>query len=296
LLTLSIFIVITDFNGFSQTRRCLEALRESCFLDYTIVVVDHGTNHETRNNLAEKFPDVIRLAGSPELWWTGATNLGVRYALAHGAELIMLLNNDCYVTPDTIGELVAAWATNRSAIIAPIQRSWESGAITTIVPQSFFLLGFPSMVGLRRLTHSMQEKRLLSTKIIAGGRGAFIPASVFHTLGLFDEECLPHYWADHDFYLRAYRQGIPLYIAARSLVDIDNSCTTLAENPGRLTLQQWIHSLRSIRSHRNLVHVTELFKRHYPIKSMYMLGVILYTGRYLFVYFLRRMAFLFIRE
>jgi GT2 family glycosyltransferase len=287
------FIVITDFNGFSQTRRCLAALRASRFQNFTTVVVDHGTSNETRNNLAEEFPEVIRLSGAPHLWWAGATNTGIRYSLDKCAKAVMLLNNDCYVTPDTIGELFALWTEHQGAIIAPIQRDCQSGAITTITPSSSFLLGFPSLSGPRQLTSAMQAKRLLPTKIIAGGRGALINAELFKTFGFFDEKQLPHYWADHDFYLRVYKQGgVPLFIATRSFVDLDSARTTMADNPGRLTFQQWIYSLHSIRSHHNLAHVTELFKRHYPFRRLYMFGVMLYTGRYFIVYLFRRMVFL----
>jgi GT2 family glycosyltransferase len=289
------FVIITDFNGFSRTQRCLEGLRASCFRDYTIVVVDHGTSDDTRENLAERFPEVVRLSASSELWWTGATNLGIRYALNQGAEAIMLMNNDCYVTPETMGELVAQWATHQDAIIAPVQRDWRSGAITTITPRSLFLFGFPSMTGPRKMTPAMLTRQLLPTRIIAGGRGVLIHASIFRAIGLFDEKHLPHYWADHDFYLRAHRQNVPLFIATRAFVDIDNSSTTMADNPGRLTLQQWTNSLNNIRSHRNLVHVTELFKRHYPFKHMYMVGVMLYTGRYLMMYLLKRVIFLYLQ-
>lgn len=292
-MTFSIAIIITDFNGFSRTRRCLKALQASIFTNFTVVVVDHGTCNETRDNLVENFPDVIRLTGSSELWWTGATNIGIRYALTSGADAIMLLNNDCYVTPDTIGELVAAWTTNQEAIIAPIQRDWQTGAIVTIVPRSLFLLGFPSMTSRQRLTPDMQKKQLLSTKIIAGGRGALFHASIFLTLGLFDEKYLPHYWADHDFYLRARKKGYLLNVATKAFVDVDSSHTTIADNSGALTFRQWLQSLSSYRSHRNLAHVSELFRRHYPLKHMHLIGVALYTVRYGFLYLLRRTIFLF---
>lgn len=283
------FIVITDFNGFAQTRRCLAALRASIFQDFNIVVVDHGTTNETRDSLAKEFPEIIRLAGSSDLWWAGASNLGIQYCVGKGAESIMLMNNDCYVLPDTIGELAALWRERRGVIIAPVQRDYVSGNITTIIPRSLFLFGFPSRTGTKQLTPAMQAKRLLPAKIIAGGRGALISTEIFKRFGLFDEKQLPHYWADHDFYLRVYKQGVPLFVASRSFVDIDRTRTTMADNPGKLTFRQWIYSLRSNRSHHNLAHVTELFKRYYPIKNLYLFGVVIYTGRYFFIFCLKKL-------
>ena len=102
---------------------------------------------------------------------------------------------------------------------------------------------------------------------------------MFTLLGLFDEEQLPHYGSDHDFYLRARRHGIPLYVATRAFVNIDNTRTTLADNPGTLSPAEFLHSLRSIRSHRNLRDVTALFRKHYPIPSLFPREA-LNTGRY----------------
>lgn len=288
----ALHIIITDFNGYAQTGRCLEALRTSRYRDFTVLVIDHGTTDETRTGLAATFPEVIRISGSPELWWTGATNLGIRSALERGADRVMLLNNDCYVTPETMGTLVEQTLAHPEAIIAPIQRDWQSGQITTISPRSWFLFGFPTIPGPRRLTATILSKELLPVTLIGGGRGAIIPASLFTPLGLFDEKHLPHYWADHDFYLRARRQRVPLYVATRAFVDIDNTRTTLADNPGTLSLAEFLYSLRNIRSHRNLRDVTTLFRKHYPIPHLHLLGVALYTGRYVLVYFIKRIVVL----
>ena len=281
-------LVITDFNGVDQTRRCLQALRAGHCQNFTILVVDHGTDGRTREILERDYPDVIRVEGSPDLWWTGATNLGIRAALARGASAVMLLNNDSYVTPETIGLLLELAQDQPDAIMAPIQRDWRSGEITCISPRSRFLLGFPTVPGPRQLTPAMAAQPLLPVRLIGGGRGAILPASVLARLGLFDAERLPHYWADHDFYLRAHRHGIPLYVATGTFVDIDNTRTTSADRPETLSWSALLHTLRDTRSHRNVRDVAALFRKHYPIRPLYPLGVALYLGRYLAIYLVKR--------
>lgn len=281
-------LVITDFNGIDQTRRCLQALRTGHCQDFTILVVDHGTDGRTREILERDYPDVIRVEGSPDLWWTGATNLGIRAALARGASHVMLLNNDGYVTPETIGTLLELARAHPDAIIAPIQRDWRSGKITSISPRARFLLGFPTVPGPRRLTPAMAAQLLLPVKLIGGGRGVILSAGVLADLGLFDEEALPHYWADHDFYLSARRRGVPLRVATGAFVDIDNTRTTSADRPETLSGSAFLRTLRDIRSHRNVSDVAALFRKHYPIRPLYPLGVALYLGRYLAIYLVKR--------
>lgn len=284
----NLFVVITDFNGFQQTKNCLDALRRSVFQTFTVVLVDHGTNSETRQSLEREYPEVVRVTGSSELWWTGATNLGIRHAQGCGAELVMLLNNDCYVTPETIGELIELWKENPQALIAPVQRDLKTRDILSITPRSCFLLGFPTIPGPKTLTSAMHAQRLLPTRLISGGRGVLIPASLFQEVGLFDEIYLPHYGADHDFYLRATKKKWPLYVAARAVVDIDNTRTSIAENLSEMSFRGWCLSLYNQRSHRNVVHVSALFKKHYPIKKLYLVGVFLCSARYLMVFFMKK--------
>lgn len=287
-----LYIIITDFNGYIQTQRCLESLELSHFKGFYVIVVDHGTTDETSIGLGVRFPEVKYLRGSPELWWAGSNNMGIRYALECGADRIMLLNNDCYVMPDTVGSLVELTQIKPDAVIAPIQQSWCSGEIIAISPRTCFLLGFSNLAGPLKLTSKMVAKKLQPVNLINGGRGVIIPAEVFRKIGLFDQENLPHYGADHDFYLRIRRQGIRLYVATHIFVAIDNSRTTLAHKLGRLSGADFFQTLKNIRSHRNLRDVTRLFCKHYPIPYLYPVGIVLFVVRYVVIYLLKRGYFL----
>lgn len=204
----------------------------------------------------------------------------------------MLVNNDCYVTPEAIGILLRQSLEHPEAIIAPVQRDWHSGKVSCLSPRTGFLIGFSTLTGTRKLTSDVMAKILLPVKIIIGGRGVIIPSLVFSAVGFFDEEQLIHYGSDHDFYLRARSRNVPLYIATNAFVHIDNSSTTLANNLGALNLSEFLRTLYSIRSHRNLRDVATLFRKHYPIPHLYMVGVALYTMRYFLVYLMKRGMFL----
>ncbi|WNB74223.1 glycosyltransferase family 2 protein [Methylomonas koyamae] len=287
-----LYIVITDFNGFTQTRRCLDALSASTYKDFTVLVVDHGTTEETRIGLAQNYPDVIRLTGTPELWWAGANNLGIRFAMDKGADLIMLLNNDCYVEPDTLNRVISSIASHREAIIAPVQLDWRTGRFIAVNPKSCFLFGFPTVSGKRKPKSCMEAPELLSVKLIIGGRGAVIPVSIIQKVGFFDEKRLPHYGADHDFYIRATKLGVKLGINTSAFVKVDNAKTTIASNLEVLAINEFIFSLISVRSHRNIRTINMLFRLHFPIRRLYYVGVMLYYLRYFLVYMAKRFLYL----
>ena len=105
----SIFIVIPVHNRREFTCNCLLSLRRQTMQNFKIIVVDDGSTDGTREMIQEEFPEVTLLHGDGNLWWTGATNLGVQYALSQKAEYIMTLNDDTIVTDDFIKKMLF-WA------------------------------------------------------------------------------------------------------------------------------------------------------------------------------------------
>lgn len=287
---IKLYIVIADFNGSSETIRCLESLHKSAFKEFSIIVVDHGTMPDSKRLIAKEYPEVTRIDGSPELWWAGATNLGIQYCLDQGATHVMLLNNDCYVHAETIGNLIRLSRTKPNAIIAPIQRDLKTSNIISIKPTTLFLLGFPTRPGPKQLSPNLLTQPLLKTSLIIGGRGAIIPKSAFETVGLLREDIFPHYGSDHDFYLNCVKQKIKLFVATSAYVDIDCSRTTIADSPENLDFCQFIETLRNTKSHRNISVISALFKHHYPIKKLYWIGILLLLFRYTSLYAVKRIS------
>lgn len=289
-----LYVVITDYDGWAQTQVCLRRLQESMYQGFRVIVVDHGTTNETADGLAE-FPSCVRVEAGSNLWWTGATNVGVRKAIELGAVQIMLLNNDCYVEPSTIDELLGQVGEAGGRVVAPIQRAASSGEILVARAATCFTLGFPTFAlpHMRRVPSTAPE--LIATKMVVGGRGAIVPVDVFEQVGLFDEEVFPHYGADHDFYMRCRAKGVDLFIATRASVELDDTRTSVARNLGAMSWLQFRDSLRNSRSHRNVATLVALFKRHYPVRLLYFIGVSLNLARYFVSYLLARMARIFSR-
>jgi len=277
-------IVIPDFNGWEQTRVCLEALRLSTYTDMEVIVVDHGTTETTRQGLSSDYPAALHVRGESALWWTGATNLGIRKAMERDAATIMLLNNDCYVRLHTIERLMDHHQRAPHSIIAPVQSDALTKRVLCATATSCYFLGLPIVIAPWGAERKLRRCGLLPTKLIVGGRGVVIPAEMFHRVGLLDEKGLPHYGSDNDFYMRCRRAGIPLYIAPNAVVEIDRRTTTQAVNLGCMSFRKFLDTLRDRRSHRNLRDLTALFKRHYPIKGLHHFGVMLNLLRYFLLF------------
>lgn len=285
-------VVIPVFNGWGQTRTCLDHLRASTYPHFQVIVVDHGSTDKTKTELPRDYPEVIHLRGDPSLWWTGATNLGIRWALDRGARAVMLLNNDSYVEPETIGTIAQHARTRPDAIIAPVQKDNATGVILSVTADTFYLLGFTTFRPRRTVPRRCSGQVLCPTRLIIGGRGVLIPALVFARIGLLDDKNLPHYGSDNDLYLRARSHGFSLFIATDTAVQVDRRRTTLADRLGPMTWRNFLRTLCDRRSHRNIRDLVMLFRRHYPIPGLYLLGVALNLMRYFGLYLAARTTFL----
>ena len=111
-MTPQVTIVILNWNGRHLLPACLSALDTQTFRDFEVVVVDNGSHDGSPEWLAAQYPAVRLIRNATNLGFATANNQGIR---ASQAPLIMLLNNDAYLAPDCLLQLVetaerAVWA------------------------------------------------------------------------------------------------------------------------------------------------------------------------------------------
>ncbi len=97
--------VVLNWNGLEDTVRCVESLKRTTYEPLAVLVVDNGSVVSPRTRLS----DAVEVIENPRnLGYAGGNNVGIRLALARGADFVWILNNDAYVEPETLGRLVAA--------------------------------------------------------------------------------------------------------------------------------------------------------------------------------------------
>jgi GT2 family glycosyltransferase len=102
----AVFIVILNWNGWRDTDACLRSLKGLEYPNHSVVVVDNASEDGSEARLWALHPDVTLLQSGANLGFAGGNNVGLRYALEHGAEYVWLLNNDTLVEPDALTYLV----------------------------------------------------------------------------------------------------------------------------------------------------------------------------------------------
>lgn len=134
----SLFVIILNWNGWKDTLECLDSLRKSDHPNYRLIIVDNGSTDGSCERFREwssrhqvevvKYDKDQALAGGlkkreesmaaivpsgriaiieagENLGFAGGSNVGIQYALARGAEHIMLLNNDTVLAPNALSVL-----------------------------------------------------------------------------------------------------------------------------------------------------------------------------------------------
>src|SRR5712692_1550144 len=206
-------VVIPTHDRWEELSTTLTCLSQSDYHDFEVVLIDDGCTDGTADNCQREFPDVHLLHGDGNLWWSGAINKGVEYALARGADAIVWLNDDNRVEPDTLSRIVDSFERlgERTIVCA------RTKATDTRLDE---WVGDPPRWHPEFGTWKPPDLSAgdVPVKHPPGGRGVLIPARCFREIGVVDSRAFPHYWADHDFHYRAMKAGYRYFIAAKAVL------------------------------------------------------------------------------
>jgi len=79
---------------------------QTTYPDFRILVIDNGSTDGSESFLRKRFPDIKIIQTGKNLGFAGGNNVGIRYALDQGADLVWLLNNDTIVDPECLARMV----------------------------------------------------------------------------------------------------------------------------------------------------------------------------------------------
>lgn len=100
--------LVLNYQEPSDTCRAVESLHASTLGDQRIIVLDNRAHDEVHVDLAASLgPGVECVATGGNLGYAAGNNVGIRLALAGGAEFVWLLNPDTEVEPTTLEQLIA---------------------------------------------------------------------------------------------------------------------------------------------------------------------------------------------
>ena len=101
-----VYIILLNWNGYLDTIECVESCRKLSYQNFRILIIDNGSTDNSETILRERFPDIKLIQTGANLGFAGGNNVGIRYAIEHGADYVWLLNNDTVVDTEALSALV----------------------------------------------------------------------------------------------------------------------------------------------------------------------------------------------
>lgn len=272
-----ISIILVQYNNSDDVVKCLESIRNSIknqvlsikenrnqasdfVLD--IIVVDNASDPKhleiTKNYLdLHKFElNTCYLTFTTNSGYSGGNNVGIKYALEHGADYVLILNPDTTLEPNAISKMVkVAGSEAKIGAVGPVIdegfRKIYGGKIQWLKPElSHIQKEAPNKTSgaggesfLRVLASKSDSRRpYVRGKNFLTGACLLIKRDVLEKTGLFDERYFL-YFEDADLCLRIQKAGFKLAIAEKALIHHQVSAATSKLGSARLLRYHYRNAL-----------------------------------------------------
>jgi GT2 family glycosyltransferase len=210
-------IVTPVHNRRDITLQCLKSLAriEKENLEVHTIVVDDGSTDGTSEAIGREFPDVEVIKADGNLWFTEGTNVGVRAALKHNPDYILMINDDQVFDSRFLEYMVDTAEKYPRSVIGSLLLLWDT-------PHKLFQVApvWDTLKGGWQLWENQTvwtiPKKPWRVEIIVGNC-VLVPAQAFREEGLMDSKRYPNF-GDAEYTPRLRKKGWTLLIEPRARV------------------------------------------------------------------------------
>jgi GT2 family glycosyltransferase len=261
-------VIVLNYNGEDLLPRCLDSLAPQRSESVEVVVVDNASTDGSAALVAQKYPWVRFLALDKNYGFSTANNIALREILSAGVEFALLLNNDTFVAPDFIAQMLAAMSIDpRIGAVCPKIYFADKPKVLWYAGADFnSWTGRVTTRGWKREDQGLFDAGGEITQ--ATGCAMLLRCSALREVGLFDEQ----FWAyveDLDLSVRFRRTGYKLVYASKAHVWHRDGATAVK------SLGSGSQALRQYLSTRNFVLLARKHVRWWQLPT-FTLGFVLH--------------------
>ena len=206
-----VLVIIVTYNAHKWIRKCFSSIY---ILIYVTLVVDIDCADVSILVFVSEFPDVMLSIQSQNLGFGKANNIGLQKAMDEDYDYVLLLNQDAWVLPNTIDDLMAAHGSNpQYGVLSPMQYH----SMTNDIERQFAIY-------VKRYKVDVFSKDIEPVEF-ANAAIWLISKQCIARVGGFDP-LFPHYGEDTDYLQRVHHKGYKVGIVPKIIAYHDRESTT----------------------------------------------------------------------
>ncbi len=208
-----VFIIILNYNGWEDTRECINSLEKLSYKNFEVIIVDNGSKQKIR--ITTKRFKTIQFFNKENLGFAGGNNVGIKYALQNNADYILLLNNDTKVISEFLRKLVEIGENNSNfGILGSLIFKFGSNKIHFGGGKINWL--YTKATHKQNLKLKVKNLKFIETDYITGA-GMLIKKQVIDKIGLMPEKYFL-YFEDVDWCIQAQKENYKCILVPESRI------------------------------------------------------------------------------
>jgi GT2 family glycosyltransferase len=214
----AVSIIVLNYNGLQDTMACLRSLEHLTYSRASTILVDNASSDGTADVVRGTYPNVMVMETGANLGFTGGNNVAIKYALEHGADYVMLLNNDTIVAPDFLNVMVEGMEQDPTIGVAGPMIYYHNNpeTIWTAGGTIDWKHGTTSMIGLNQMDVS-QFGLSPTTVDFVSGCALLARRNVWEKVGLLDDKFFMYY-EEAEWCVRATRAGFKIALVPMAMI------------------------------------------------------------------------------
>lgn len=259
-----ILVIVVVYNGIKWIKRCLDSIYNS-EIKLDAFIVDNGSFDGSQDFIKENYPDAIFVKSNENLGFGKANNKGLQYALDNNYQYVYLLNQDAWIQPNTIGQLIQISDTNPEyGILSPFQMSADNFSIDKAFSMRFRT--WNSYFAILNDIYNNCCKEVYPVESVMAAHW-FLTRKCIETVGGFSPT-FPHYGEDDNYSDRVIFKGVRIGVVPslkvihdrqwreddkkKQMYKLYTSCLYVLSNPEKSSLKTfcgilWVSLLSAVK-------------------------------------------------
>lgn len=259
----NVVVIIVTFNGSKWLNKCLQSLAQS-ILPVSVIAIDNASTDDSVPILKQySFVDVIQL--ETNLGFGKANNIGIQKALDQNFDYCFLLNQDTWIEPNTLDNLVAVALENEKfGIISPMHFSPDE----TSLDANFEMYW-------KRRTNSISEN--IDEVPFVNAAAWLLSRELIEKVGYF-EPMFNHYGEDRNYTDRVHYHNFKIVVVKNSKIYHDRTITRSFQKDVKQSKYKMLAEVLNVnhnfiigflKAFQNVIGLPKYFSKYYSLSIVF---------------------------